>query len=388
MSAVSIRPAPGEAGAAGGTPAGGDRAVRSEARAPKPQWGPVVILSPVRYLASGDVERAGQPSARILRLATAVAGTWSVALPLWRIYGMVDESLRPQGDVRYAALGLVPLVPLQLWLTISLTRSRRRRAESWVLLALLGIDFGLAPVVGGGWVGMLYVPSALALVVLPIPWSGAVFLGLVAVQPLLTQALGLLNYGSYFVVGTLAFGVPLALGVVAIRTARELESVRGELADEAVEKERKRLDAELRHTLEDRLATIAQLADRAAQLAMAEREQAASGMRTAVEGARETLSEARRLATSLRNRSFRDELETTVTLLAAAGITAHLAFPTDFRSEDLDARLRGELRRAVAELLATDGTREATISLASGDARVAITMHAMPGRSPTPAPFR
>ena len=94
--------------------------------------------------------------------------------------------LQPSGRYRWSPC---------CWLTISLTRSRRRRAEIWAFLALLGIDFALAPVVGGGWWILCSERAGPGGSAHPVVRRGLP--RLVAVQPLLTQALGLLNYGSY-----------------------------------------------------------------------------------------------------------------------------------------------------------------------------------------------
>jgi two-component system sensor histidine kinase DesK len=274
------------------------------------------MLGTVRHLALGAQDRTRQPSARLIRLAMAAAVLYSLYLPLIRLYGIADEPVKSYSGgqvgsgaahLGVAAIGLTCFLPLMVWLTLSATRGERRWAERWTLLAVLGIIFAFMPLVGGSWVGMLYAPSALALVLVPVPWNLGLFTALAAVEAVLAGVLGLPTYTSYFLVGTICLGVPLAILIVAIRRARQLQVARQQLADQAVLRERRRINEELRAVFEDRLAAVAQQADRAAQLVATDPARSSAQMRALVGSSRATLADARRLARGYRDGSLRAE---------------------------------------------------------------------------------
>lgn len=337
------------------------------------------ILIRVQQADQDGAVRLSQPSARLIQLATAAVGVFSVVFPLLRLDSIVNQSAPYEGagHAASAAIALACILPVLVWLTVSATHRPGRTIELAALFGLLAVVFAMMPVVGPGWVGMLYVPSALVLVLMPAPWSLALFVAIVAAEFPLTIALGLPTYRTYFVVGTLTFGVLLAAGILAIRTARRLLEARQKLTELAVVRERARLDTELRDKLESRLASIASGADHAVQMSSATEDEAISQVRAVVAIARETLAEARRMVTRFRDASIRAELETTITLLTAAGISTRLNLPADWQSRDFDEDQRAELRVAVAELLRADGRHEFEVALAPRGNRLRIEVRSL-----------
>src|SRR5207244_1462799 len=87
---------------------------------------------------------------------------------------------------------------------------------------------------------------------------------LVAAPAPLTFAFGQPEFALYFTTGILMFPLPLAVGIWSIRGARQLQAALLALAEEAVARERLRIDGELRETLGARLEESATRGGRAA----------------------------------------------------------------------------------------------------------------------------
>jgi two-component system, NarL family, sensor histidine kinase DesK len=82
-----------------------------------------------------------------------------------------------------------------------------------------------------------------------LPWSLLVFAALaVAPVPVALQA-GHPQQAGYFTLGVLIGAVPLAVAVWLIRAVRQLQAARSTLAQQAVVRERLRIDGELRQTV-------------------------------------------------------------------------------------------------------------------------------------------
>src|SRR5918995_1032722 len=165
------------------------------------------------------------------------------------------------------------------------------------------------------------------------------------------QAAGQLQWASYFTLGVLLAGVPLAVVVGLVRTARQLEAARSALAQQAVIRERLRIDGELRQTVGAALEAITVQGDRAGALAGGDPPAAARELEALVGAARRAPAAARRMVTRYQEVSLRAELETTATLLAAAGIQTRLALPPEGLPDHLDPVARARLRRDLARLL-------------------------------------
>jgi two-component system, NarL family, sensor histidine kinase DesK len=177
-------------------------------------------------------------------------------------------------------------------------------------------------------------------------------------------------------------GVPLAVGVWLIRTARRLQAARLALAEEAIVRERLRIERELGQTVGTALESIAERGDRAASLAMAEPGAATWELSGLVGTARGTLAEARRMITRYRDVSLRAELETAVTLLEAAGIRTRLLPAPLVSSAVPDEERRAALRRDIARLLHEGAAGGAVNIVVAGDGRVRFESGA--GEVPTP----
>jgi two-component system, NarL family, sensor histidine kinase DesK len=95
---------------------------------------------------------------------------------------------------------------------------------------------------------------------------------------------------------------------------------------------------------------------------------AAQELHALVGTARRTLAAARRMVTRYQESSLRAELETTATLLAAAGIQTRMVLPPDVLPDRLDQAARAMLRRDLARLLGQEPARSmVTITVARRD---------------------
>src|SRR6266851_3480506 len=270
--------------------------------------------------------RDREQSSRFIVLATASVVVYSVALPLLRLYTIATDPSE-EGRTVYAVAAMACYLPLQVWLVLSAARDTRGRRRAWALAAMAAVIIGMLPVIGVPWVGILYILTALVLVTVRRPWSFLLYGVLVAAPAPLTSAFGQPQWALYFTTGILMFPLPLAVGIWSIRGARQLQAARLALTEEAVARERVRIDGELRETLGAGLQEIATRGERAGELVTSDPLASALELRGLVGGARRTLAEARRMVTRYQEVSLRAELETVATLLSAAGIEARLELP-------------------------------------------------------------
>jgi signal transduction histidine kinase len=312
-----------------------------------------MILVVVRPSSIGPRDEDLRWSNRFVRLATWAAVAWSVAQPMIRLYdiAVLPTSLGGiSGRAMYAAVAVASYLPVQVWLVLSATRGPLGRRQRLGLAALAAVMVGMIPVVGVGWVGILYMLAALVLVAFRPPWSLLPYAALVAAPLPLTLALGQPEWAAYFTVGMLIFSVPLAIGIWLIRGVRQLQDARLELAEQAVVRERQRIDGEVRESVGVRLTAIVAQGRRVGEMAAEDPAGAVPELRVLIDDARRTLAETRRMVTRYREVSLLAELETVATLLSAAGIDTHLDLPPEL-PDAVDEEDRESLRRDVADLL-------------------------------------
>lgn len=271
-----------------------------------------------------------------------------------------------------AAVATAVYLPVHLWHTFHAAQGTRPRGTAWSLAAMTAVIAGMLPVVGVQWLGALYPLAASALLVLRPPWSFAAFAGLLAVPAPVAFAFGAPEWAAYFTVGLALNGLVLAVPVWLIAAVRDLRSVRERLADEAVIRERTRVEAELRSTLGRALEEIATTGERAAALLTPEPDRAADHLRAVVSEARTALATARRLNAGWRQSSAGAELDASVALLRAAGIDAQLRLPAGGRRGVPSAEL-AVLHGEVARLLQDGAVRRCVVEVSgAGGVRVVV----------------
>jgi two-component system sensor histidine kinase DesK len=302
-----------------------------------------------------------QRSSRFLRLATAGVITGSaglVTIGVMRIAFVVpDRTL-------VAAVATAVYLPAHLWHVHHAARGARPRGTGWSLAGMAVVVGVVLPVVGVQWLGALYPLAASVLLVLRPPWSIAAFAALLAVPAPVAHAFGEPEWAWYFTVGLALTGLILAVPVWVIAAVRDLQSARDRLADEAVIRERIRIEAELRQTLGTALEEIATAGDQALLTP-----EPADHLRTVVAAARTTLSSARRLSASWRHSPAHAELDAAVALLRAAGIHTRLNLLAGGLTEPQLAGLRAQ----VARLLQNGAARQCVVAVGpTGDVRVEV----------------
>jgi len=237
--------------------------------------------------------REPQQSSRFVKVATAGVVAYAAALPLLGLYRIVKAPIDP-GRAGYAVAAMACCLPVQVWLVLLAARDSRRRGQGWALATLAVVVIGMVPVVGVDWLATLYGLAALVLVSVRLPWSLLLFAALVAVPAPVALASGHAQWASYFTLGVPFAAVPLAVVVWLVRAARRLEATRLALAEEAVVRERLRIDSELRRTVGAALEAIAAQGERAGGLVAGDPAAAARDLRALAGAARRTLADARR----------------------------------------------------------------------------------------------
>ncbi len=296
-----------------------------------------------------------------------------MVLPAIRVYSIVvSPGTATRTVIVLAAVGC--FLPVQVWLVASAARGIWGRKQAWALPAMLVFLAGMLPVVGVGWVGILNVAAALTLVVVRLPWGLLLFALFVVAPTPLTVAAGHPEWAMYFTLSIAYTALPMASGIWLIRTARQLQAARVELAEHAVLRERVRVDEELRSSVGVTLARIGSQATSIRARLDADPPGRAEDLADLAELARRALVDARRVAGLYRESSLRTELEGATTLLAAAGIQARLDMPPDEIAGSLDDAGRRALHRAFGEVL-SGRTREVTISVTPTDGAVRVVMH-------------
>ena len=107
-------------------------------------------------------------------------------------------------------------------------------------------------------------------------------------------------------------------------------------------------------------------------------------LRVLAERSRRALAEARRMIRGYQRRSLQMELDSAVTLLAAAGIQTRLVLPGGDLPETVDAGPLAALRAAVARLLHDGAARDCWIVVTRQDGRVQLELRADGGdQAPT-----
>ena len=234
----------------------------------------------------------------------------------------------------------------------------------WTLVAMGVVIIGATPLVGVGWLFMFAPLAVSVLIVVRLPWSFLVCLGLAAAMAPLALALGEPGWSAtYFPIEVAWRAATLFVLVWLVAAARQLQAARLALADEAVFRERLRIEEELRATVANALARIAAQGERASEKAGRAPALARDDLQVLVEGSRHALAEARRISSSYQRGSLRTELDVAVALLGAAGVETRLVLPTGDLSETVDESMRSTLRGATARLLSDDTIRHCTLAV-------------------------
>ncbi|NUT45766.1 MAG: hypothetical protein HOV94_00400 [Saccharothrix sp.] len=285
--------------------------------------------------------------------------------------GVFRLALEQPDDALVAVTATALYLPLHLWHIHHAMHGRRPAGTGWSLAAMALIIFAVLPLTGLHWLGALYPLGASVLVLLRPRWSVPVFGGLVALPEVIALVVGRPEWGVYFFPGVMLFGLVLAVPVWLIATVRELRAATDAVAEQAIVRERVRVEREVRGALGTALTSIVHDGELAARQAVTAPELAESRLRGMIRTAREALGDGRALVARFQPRGLRAELTSAATVLRSAGVEVRLALPTDVPDDAPSDTLLTALRVEVVRLLQDDDVRECTIGLV-GPGRVEI----------------
>jgi two-component system, NarL family, sensor histidine kinase DesK len=238
--------------------------------------------------------------------------------------------------------------------------SRQRRLATLVAEAVLTY----LPLVlfGRYWADMAGFFAGSALLVLSGAMAWTLFAAVVAsmlVMPLVQQ-LGAYSTAnltlSTLVLGLVVFG--LARLAVAVRY---VHATRGELAQLAVISERMRFARDLHDLLGYSLSAITLKAELTGRLVDGDPDRARHEVAEVIEIARQALDDVRTVASGYRNISLAMEASSVTSLLATAGIRAHVDVACGALDEKVDTVLATILREAVTNMLRHSAARNCAI---------------------------
>jgi len=312
---------------------------------------------------------------RLISTATVGLVVCGVVIPVLGV-GRVAINGATAAQIVPAAIATAIILPVQVWLTLAAARSQSSTRHRWALAGLAVAVVALLPVVGTTWLGAVFPLSTLVLVIVPRPYSVVTFAALVVLPIPLTRWLGEPNWATYFSLSTFMFGTSVAVPIWLIAAARQLQAARSNLADDAVLRERLRIDRELIPVVGAALSAILRHSDSANRRLIDDREAATGHLRAMVETARRSLGEARRLVRGYQTVSLRSELATAQRLLGAAGVAARVVLPPGDVPGDVPDALAEDQRRAlrsdISAVLRDDSVRSCVIAVTRGQDTVRV----------------
>jgi hypothetical protein len=249
-----------------------------------------------------------------------------------------------------AVAAYLPLHVRHVWFA---ARATRPPGGIWTMTAMAAIIIGALPLAGTAWVMEFSWLAVSVLIVLRRPWSYVIAIGLVAAAWPVALLIGdRRNAAAWYALAAANRGATLFVLVWLAAAIQRLREARLALAEEAVTRERLRIDGELRHTLGAALESIVTRGQRATAQVAGDGAALEAELRALIEDSRATLARARSMVHSYQQVSLRAELDTAVALLSAVGIETRLSLPHGDLPDDI--ALRAGLRTALVRLLRDD----------------------------------
>ena len=256
------------------------------------------------------------------------------------------------GRGMWALAAVVSYLPLHLRHVWFAARGTRPPGGAWTMAVMAAIVIGALPLAGSSWVMEFSWLAVSVLIVVRRPWSYVIAIGLVVAALPVAQLLGdPTSIDVWYAVSVTCRGATLFVLVWLAAAIRRLQAARLALAEEAIARERLRIDSELRRTLGAALESIVAHGLRSAAQVGGDQKTLEAELRALLEYARTTLAEARSMVRSYQQVSLRAELDTAAALLTAAGIETRLSLPYDDIPDTIEDALRAALRAALVRLL-------------------------------------
>jgi signal transduction histidine kinase len=278
----------------------------------------------------------------------------------------------------WAVAAAVVYSPLYLRHVFFFIRGHRPPAAGWSLAAVAVVVVGAVPLAGGWWLPMSFALAVCLLTTLRWRWSLAGTAMLLAAQVPLALEFpapdfpNVASEPSYFALDLLWRTAAVFVPVWLVRAVRQLDAARRELADDAVLRERLRVDARLRDTIGAALGSIVARGERATALVPRRPGEADAELAALIETSRGGLAETRRMLSGLHQPSLLAELETATALLNAAGIQTRLILTAGQPPAMAGTGFRARLRSTTARLLREESARTCVLALTSADGLVQL----------------
>jgi hypothetical protein len=305
---------------------------------------------------------------RLLRLAAGVAIALNVAPPTISLARAASVS--PLSGFTGEVLLVVALVvPLHLRHVVAGVRGERPQAGWLTLGALSIVNVAALLILGEAWLINLALLAVSFLIVLPWRWgilvSGILVLGGGPLQAALAGSEPLFT-GPYVVLSVAWNTATLFVPVWLVAEATRLEVARQHLRDQAVIRERLRIDGELRQGIGPALEEIVRVAELASAMVASDTAASVSLIESLIGLSRTALHDARRLVAGYQEVSIRAELDAGVRLLEASGARVRLIIDGDLRTAD--ASSRAAVQTAVLRALRDESLRRCVIHVETNEA--------------------
>jgi two-component system sensor histidine kinase DesK len=309
-----------------------------------------------------------RPADELIRLASAGAITFSVAVP---VVVVVLFAVSQPHHFPEAAAATALYLPLHVRHVRYALREERPRYLPFTLAAMTVVIVGATPMLGSNW---FYTYSALVasiLVTTPPRFSFPAVAAILVVVGIwaggLVNGFGMRLYGGglaiYFPVGVAARAATVFVLVWLVGALRRVQAARTALSKAALEAERDRIDIELRETVGAELEEVVANGVRAQDAARRGSLNVEEELEALVEGSRRTLANARRIVRRYKLVSPAAEIEKAALLLRAAGIEVTIEVTDIELPPTSDHSLRSALRVAVAELLTEESAGPVVLKL-------------------------
>ncbi|MGH3397316.1 MAG: hypothetical protein ACRDPO_21765, partial [Streptosporangiaceae bacterium] len=209
----------------------------------------------------GVIPTAGPRPALLARVSPAAVAAYCMVFPVVQV-GLIAASNPGYGQAAWAAAATAAYAPLYLFQVSYLVRDRRPPRAGWALAAMTAIIVAALPLAGGWWLPSFASVAVCLLLMVPWRWSLPGVAALIAAQVPLAAAFPAADWPDAPAARLPYFAVTLGWRIAAVfipvwlvRTVRQLDAARRELAQDVVLRERLRTDDRLRQTLGAALAS-------------------------------------------------------------------------------------------------------------------------------------
>ncbi|HUR01435.1 MAG TPA: histidine kinase [Nonomuraea sp.] len=281
--------------------------------------------------------------------------------------------------VATALAGAVAFFALQLRHSLPVSGGGRPRGWVWTLCLQGVLTYATFLVDDLGWLGMVPFFCASLLLLVPSPWSWALFAAVTASIGAVEIALG--HYSlidiAYYPQTTAGFGLAMYGTARFARTAVELRAARAEVARMAQVGERLRLSRDMHDVIGSSLSAVLVKAQLAVELLDDDRAGAERELREVAGLARRAAREVATLSDADSRTSLAEELVSAGAILTSTGIETDIDTDIDaaaYLPPDLDHALAMVVREAVTNVLRHSKAKHCRIEMVSSPDLVRLSI--------------